>query len=56
MGASRKTRAAQKLNQGKKWWPETGLNRDAGLFRALISNICNYVHDLHGRRNTPKYM
>jgi hypothetical protein len=29
---------------------------DAGLFRALISSVSNYLQDFKGRPNTPKYV
>ena len=32
------------------------LSSDAGLLRAVISNTCNYLHDLEARRNMPKYV
>jgi len=37
------------------WWQETGLNRDAGLFRAFINCTYTHLYDLVVWFTTPKY-
>ena len=38
--------------------PQQRMDRtaDAGLFRALITSTCNYIHHAVGRLNTAKYV
>jgi hypothetical protein len=46
-------KTAERTLFDKEWWPGPA---DAGLFRALMTSTCNYIHDAGRRLNSPKYV